>query len=348
MKKSLLLLSVAAFASMANAQVVVGLATSDEFAAAGLSGDKVDMQPVTILDNEAGTFGLAYKDSWGTTTTYKTYRNVTVEGEAIQLGTGAVGNTNPSFVSYEAGVMSAGAVFIMEAKKDGYMTVFTKLNPNKQYVVFEGKTQGAAYTLGWTNGTQTIHYALPCDEDGVLDLQAADAGKYFVMATQQATDANGVKLWKDADGNVVAADTKPEGGSAVMENLEGQSKPAMPWNVADFESAPGESTGFLSFEVLKGNTYYFSALGSKAACGGFVYTEENPTIVFEEVLAEDGSVANPKVEFPAMVNNGGESAVQAIATVESADAPVYNMLGVRVNSDAKGILIQNGKKFIRK
>ncbi|MDE6548682.1 MAG: hypothetical protein K2L22_06770 [Muribaculaceae bacterium] len=42
----------------------------------------------------------------------------------------------------------------------------------------------------------------------------------------------------------------------------------------------------------------------------------------------------------------GSSSVSTIEAVE--DAPIYNMMGVRVNADAKGIVIQNGKKFIRK
>lgn len=359
MKKSLLLLSVAAFAGMANAQVVVGLATSEQLEEAGLSGDKVTMEAKTILENEAGTFGLAYEDNWGTTTTYKNYQNVTVNGEAIKLGSGAVGNANPTFVSYESGVMSAGAVFKITAKKDGFMTVFTKINPNKQYVVFEGKTGPLAYTLGWTNGEQTIHYSLPMitegEEAGYINFKAENISKYMIVATQQSKNEAGQPLWKDKDGNIVAGDRpvwtdengKEQKGAAVMENIEGQNKPAMPWNVAGFEKAPGESTGFLTFSVLEGNDYYFSALGSKAACGGFVFTEEDATIVFEEVTnAETGEVTNAKVEFPAML--GDVSAVEAVEAVDNADAPVYNMMGIRVNSDAKGILIQNGKKFIRK
>ncbi|MCM1491428.1 MAG: leucine-rich repeat domain-containing protein [Muribaculum sp.] len=43
-----------------------------------------------------------------------------------------------------------------------------------------------------------------------------------------------------------------------------------------------------------------------------------------------------------------ELGVQSPPIDQSDDAPIYNMLGVRVNADAKGILIQNGKKFIRK
>lgn len=352
MKKSLLFLTVAAFATVANAQTVVGLATSEDLEAAGLSSEKTTMPGgTTIIDNEAGTFMLAYEDSWGTTSTYKTYRDVTVAGEAITLGSGAVGNANPTFVSYQDGVMSAGAVFQIDAKKDGYITVFTKINPNKQYLVFEGKTGALPFTLGFSNGTDKIHYSLPVcqsgDDEGLIDFNAPDASKYFIVATKQSKNEAGQLLWKDAEGNVVAADTKPEGGSAVMEEIPGQNKPQFPYLVAGYEKAPGEATGFLTFNVLEGNSYYFSALGSKAACGGFVFTEEDPTIVFKAVVnAETGEETAPEVTFEPMLGLGVE-AIEG-AAVENADAPIYNMLGVRVNADAKGILIQNGKKFIRK
>lgn len=43
----------------------------------------------------------------------------------------------------------------------------------------------------------------------------------------------------------------------------------------------------------------------------------------------------------------GENGVST-AIVADENAPIYNAQGVRVNADAKGLLIQNGKKFIRK
>ncbi len=38
----------------------------------------------------------------------------------------------------------------------------------------------------------------------------------------------------------------------------------------------------------------------------------------------------------------------AVVEVESADAPAYNLAGQKVGENAKGIIIQNGKKYIRK
>ena len=56
-----------------------------------------------------------------------------------------------------------------------------------------------------------------------------------------------------------------------------------------------------------------------------------------------------RVPLSSISLNGGSSGITEITTsTSSADAPVYNLAGQRVGKDAKGILIQNGKKFIRR
>ena len=47
---------------------------------------------------------------------------------------------------------------------------------------------------------------------------------------------------------------------------------------------------------------------------------------------------------------GTSSGITNITTEEQADpnAPIYNLAGQRVTKDTKGVLIQNGKKFINK
>ena len=44
------------------------------------------------------------------------------------------------------------------------------------------------------------------------------------------------------------------------------------------------------------------------------------------------------------------ASITNITTEEQADpnAPIYNLAGQRVTKDTKGVLIQNGKKFINK
>jgi len=363
MKKSLLLLSFAALAGMANAQTEVVMATTESLEAAGISGTKTDIEgDVVFAEGAVGSIATAYKDSWGSTSTYKNYRNVKVgDSETIALGSGAVGNTNPTFVSYESGVMSGGAVFKIHSNKTGYMTVFTKINPNKQYIVFEGVKNHLGYTLGVAGADYMIHYCTPNygeDNDfaGCIDWDSADINKYFITAQKQSKNENGELLWIDKDGNTVAGERpvwidendKEQKGKAVMEDIPGEHKPQFPYLVAGLEKAPGESTGFITFSVYEDTDYYFSALGSKAACGGFVFTEEEPTVVFEAVKDADGNETAPERVFPALGIIGSADGVEGVVAEEDANAPIYNMMGVRVNADAKGILIQNGKKFIRK
>ncbi len=366
MKKSLLFLSIAAISGMASAQDVAVFATSESLEAAGIQKEKTDIEgDVVFAEVEGiGTAATAYKDSWGTTNAYGTYRNIKVNDLEITLGSGVVGNANPTFESYEAGAPSAGAVFKMHADKDGYMTIFVKMNPNKQYVVFEDLDGAVAYTLGYSNGTTTFHYNFPYyTEDnvalkqfeGFIDFNAPDANKYFETATKQSKNEEGLLLWQNkVTGDIVAAAKNPtvkddpdQQYSGVMEEIPGQHKPKFPWQAAGLEANPGDNTGFLTFAVYEDTDYYFSALGSKAGCAGFVYTETFPTITYNAIVDGDGNVTSPEVVFPAMGFGASSDAVETIG-VATVDAPIYNAQGIRVNADAKGLLIQNGKKFIRK
>ncbi|MDE7346371.1 MAG: hypothetical protein K2N48_06495 [Muribaculaceae bacterium] len=366
MKKSLLLLSCAAIASVASAQVAV-MATEESLAEAGIVKDKTPLEgDLVYATGSVGSIATAYADKWGTTQASGDYKTVKVNDLEVTLGTGVVGDTNPVFVSFEEGAPTAGAVFKIHSNVNGYMTVFTKMNPNKQFVVFEDTDGALSYTLGYSNGTQTIHYALPfyTDEEenasegifpGYVNTTTDEASKYFVVATKQSKNEEGLLLWKNkVTGDIVAAEKNPtvkddenQQYQGVMEDIPGQSKPQFPWIVEGLESAPKDNTGFLTFNVYEDTDYYFSALGSKIPVAGFVYTETNPTVTYVEVLNEDGSVKLPEIVFPAMGYGADPNAVEAVA-VENANAPIYNALGVRVNADAKGLLIQNGKKFIRK
>ena len=300
MKKTLLFTAFVSFACVANAQTVVGLATTEQLEAAGLSSEPKSISGGTmIVNNEVGTFGLAYDDDWKYAGMWKKYQTVSVNDSGdILLENGAVGSQNPGFTGYNDGVMYDGAVFVLEAKKDGWMTLFTKINPNKQYVVFQNDNEGVAYTLGVAGADYKIYYTLP-GKDGLVDLNAADADKYFID--------------KSSD-----------------------KRPSFPYQAAGLDSAPAESTGFLAFPVKADNKYYVSALGSKATMGGFVYTESEPVVTLK--ATED----LPEVVF------GEGSAVEGVATACDANAPLYNAQGIRVNADAKGLLIRNGRKFIRK
>ena len=312
MKKTLLLGSFAVLGMMANAQTVTTIADGTFMQSVGfVEGEKVTVAAGTVFaEGEAGTIAVAYEDSWGMSAPAGGYKNVIVgDSEEFKLSQGGVGNTNPTFVNYASGVMTAGAVFEIVPASDGWLTVFTKMNPNKQYVVFEGKTGPMSYTLGYSNGTDKIHYTLPADADYYIDFSAPDASTYFI----------------------------PAGGEGPEEV-----KPQMPWIAAGLAAQPSDNTGFVTFNVIGGNTYYFCALGSKCPCGVIALTpgDEMPSVTYLE------TEELPEVTFE---GQGGVTAVEgiAVAPVKENNA-IYNLMGQKVNADAKGLLIQNGKKVIRR
>ena len=80
-----------------------------------------------------------------------------------------------------------------------------------------------------------------------------------------------------------------------------------------------KSNGTVTFSVAEGGTYYVFAAGSKMGFYGFKYVTGTST---------------------------GISDIQAPKS--SKDGATFNLLGQKVASNAKGIVIKNGKKFINK
>lgn len=81
---------------------------------------------------------------------------------------------------------------------------------------------------------------------------------------------------------------------------------------------------YLTFEATANETYYIFNKNTQIGFGGFEFT--------------------PNESDP----DDGAGISDITLNKEDANAPVYNLAGQRVGKDAKGILIQNGKKFIRK
>lgn len=69
----------------------------------------------------------------------------------------------------------------------------------------------------------------------------------------------------------------------------------------------------------------------------------------DKVSLRIGANGAQMVLMHATFANGGDSALdQVIAPAEDENAPVYNIMGQRVNADYKGLVIKNGKKYIQK
>ena len=44
---------------------------------------------------------------------------------------------------------------------------------------------------------------------------------------------------------------------------------------------------------------------------------------------------------------GGENSIDEVNADSNANIPMYNLMGIRVGKEYKGIVIQNGKKILR-
>ncbi len=328
MKKISLLLSALAVGLTASAQVQTCFM---DMSALGFDGSAVIPGGTVLCQDENGILSLAFDDTMKTfTPSASPYTHVSINGgEAMKITAGSTGSTNGTspLTNGVATMIDGGCVYQLKTTKTGYFIFLTKLNTNKNYYVMEGNSNLLAYALGValdpskSEGINKLYYTLPEDAFGNVDMAATDASKYLAGEAPDFTKLN------------TPGDTFGCG------------------NV-------GEGSGFLCIASYADETYpstfYYWAQGSKMANNGFIFVpsdeptlEAIPYIVFsgEEKTADDGTVtpAPTPVEFGVM-----PASVNGVAVDNNENAPIYNMMGVRVNSDAKGILIQNGKKFIRK
>lgn len=108
----------------------------------------------------------------------------------------------------------------------------------------------------------------------------------------------------------------------------------------DTEAATaGNGVGVIGFPIFEGCTYLVGAGGSKISCAG-VYTSatEVSSIVARNA---DGETLTLWGENSTGIND-------ITTNVENTNAPLFNLAGQRVSKNTKGLLIQNGKKFINK
>ncbi|MCM1356101.1 MAG: hypothetical protein NC212_06830 [Staphylococcus sp.] len=316
MKKNLLALAALAMTFSASAEVVSAWVEGGNH---GLTTDKAQVDGQIVIAEAAGvgSLKLAYADSWGLGgIDANGYNSLKVNGVDLgRVGSGAVGTANPAGWSVTTAA-TGGAAFQYTAEKDGYLTIPSKYSTNKNYWVFEGLAgEGElceAYTLGMQLTdipefpTGRLEYSLPADKDGYLDLNAADLDKYVSGTTIMWPE----KIILGAD----APDVKKNGYGVMM------------------------------FPVYAGCNYIFGAQGSKMTCPGFVFSTEAPTAV----IYGDGEEAPAPMTFAYPTAEGGDTnGIENIVADElNENAPIYNVMGQRVNKDYKGVLIQNGKKFM--
>lgn len=318
MKKFLLLTAGFAMALAAQAQIEVGFLDSG---ALGLA-DKPTLAEGTVL---AETANVKMTTLIGDAVSaqnpdFQGFKTVIVNGEEIALVQGIGGSTNGGG-NLDDGP-TGGWMYRLEVKADGWMIVPSKISSNKNFYVFEGMIGEGAMPVAYTMGMDIqsadypdvpeIVFTLPGDELGYVDRNAADIDKY--------TFGGNTIAWP-----IKIATQNPDAPSA------------------------GNGTGVIAFKVYADAVNYLVfATGSKMNTCGYIFLPCNPdettpnvSLYAPERTTDDGTV--PEKTVVVMGNGQGISGV-AVDEVD-VNAPVYNVLGQPVSKDAKGLLIQNGRKF---
>ena len=166
------------------------------------------------------------------------FTKVIIDGNEILTKGGVQGQDNPKDADGSNPAVSfnqatSGAVIQIDAKKDGWVYIVSKLSTNKQYMVFE-----EGLPIGYKIAMESANEAIP---NGVLNLEIKGSGEY----------------------NNLSLDQYPNGLMWVIREFTGN---------AEAESA-GNGLGVLYFPVAKDCKYYAHATGSKISWSGIYFSE---------------------------------------------------------------------------
>lgn len=136
----------------------------------------------------------------------------------------------------------------------------------------------------------------------------------------------GVPVLLKGDANAVKALDKADGGSSVSTDLK----------VSDGTSASTDAVTLYALATVDGVTAFYPVKKDSPIPAKRCYLEVKST--------------SPKAAFYSLGTNFGETTgISSVENkVEKADAPVYNLAGLLVGKDYKGLVIKNGKKFVIK
>ncbi len=128
--------------------------------------------------------------------------------------------------------------------------------------------------------------------------------------------------------------------------------------------------GYITFDVVANESYYLFQASSQIGFGGFEFGTESYVAAPSGIMAAEfnNGVNNDKGQLvtiskdnitveaqgsstPTSVTpdlSSGINNVKKATEQNDANAPIYNLAGQKVDKNQKGILIQNGRKFVNK
>ena len=210
------------------------------------------------------------------------------------------------------------------AKTDGSLSEFTAYisggNNPKDGELSGTSSAGSGYTIAKKNLPKSgCYYTFTPTKAGSLKVGIQlNSNKSFFVVKSDGTAISDFDI-KDKEGTTVALRVAVE-------------------DVSVFASSEEKVYGYVTFNVVAGESYTVFCTGSKLGFYGFIFSETSATI-------DPATCAAVKAEIDAAA--GGETAISAVkATAE--DGVAYNLAGQKVDESFKGIIIKNGKKMIQK
>ncbi len=181
-------------------------------------------------------------------------------------------------------------------------------------------------------------YLIVADNDGTLNVAKQITSNYgYLYVDEVNAEADGsIKVRKDGGNEFTITET--DGGYTIM-----QTDGRYFYQTGTFDSFN------VSTNPSSGNIWSIET----ATDGTFTITnvDVNKHMQFDTKYSSFGSYADERGLLPYLyVEDEIGTGINNVTVDEELDenAPVYNLAGQRVSKDAKGIVIQNGKKYIRK
>ncbi len=296
-------------------------ANAQEFAV--VNGEALGLNPDAVTDVAAGTVLASTENVTMSTAFDDAMKIVSINGPKMNDNSLKIFNVNGAAINEtDQGVQGnnnpkdadgTGVAVSLATPTQGSVLQFDVKADGYIYVFFKGSSNKsyAAYESG-----QAMAYSLA---------QAYGDGEGKVMGyTLTGDDEFGYLYLKNH-----------EGGLAWVEQLSGVTDADNPIKL--------NGCAVAKFPVYADAAqYYFSASGSKISVLGYYFDTTGDATV--TVTDADGNNAVTLMQAGAVVTG-----INTVAKAEAAaNAPLYNLAGQQVSSSYKGIVLQNGKKFINK
>ena len=268
------------------------------------------------------------------------------------------------------GVPSFGLYYKFTPKVSGKLKVLIWANKGNRATTIVPASTGTPLVMhtdyqveGYVNGVKVK------EADGETNAKNADGNEMMKLLTNEE-----IKAIHDGVTNPWAALTEPDKDGNMPDK----------WN---FVIAGGNQHfwGWLTFDVTAGESYYVFQASSQIGFGGYDFTPTGGTTESYKAALDMGGTIALNTEFSSKVDAEGKATnvengnsvikistanmdveavgsgtptaveadftgtgISAVKTELNTNAPMYNLAGQKVDNSYKGIMIQNGKKFMVK